>query len=166
MVSRLWDFEEMSENVVFMDENKFWEIIDKLDWSHQGDDDAMLEPAVNLLSEMSVEDIYGFEETMALKLYKLDTMKHAMNIGEGAYVNDEVYFSIDEFLYARCVVVANGRELYEKVLSDPSEFPKDLEFEALLFIAQTAYKLKTEKDWEYSPLNDYETYGNKEEWSG
>ena len=58
----------------------------------------------------------------------------------------EYRLSEDGFLYSRCAVVANGRGLYEAVLADPTRMPKDIEFEALLSVAQDAYRRATGGD--------------------
>tara|TARA_R110002124_G_scaffold77590_1_gene207849 strand:- start:49 stop:495 length:447 start_codon:yes stop_codon:yes gene_type:complete len=147
-----------------MKEATFWLIISLLNWSEAGNDDAVIEPAVAELSKMSEAQILGFSELLAEKLYALDTLRHAKEIGEDAYIKPEEYFSADLFLYARCVVVANGKELYEQVLIDPQVFPKDLEFEALLYIASTAYERKTGKELDYQTKISYETYANKDGW--
>ena len=94
-----------------MDENEFWKIIDMFDWDHEGDDETVLEEAVNYLSKSSNEDIFAFEDILSKLLYDLDGIEYAKNIGEYAYVDEEEFFSVDNFLYARCVVVANGRDL-------------------------------------------------------
>ncbi|MGG2018471.1 DUF4240 domain-containing protein [Bacillus sp. S10(2024)] len=147
-----------------MDENEFWKIIDMFDWEHEGDDEAVLEKAVNYLSESSNEDIFAFEDILSKLLYDLDGIEYAKNIGEYAYVNEEEFFSVDNFLYARCVVVANGRDFYYEVLQNPEEMPKDIEFESLLSVAREAYEQKNDEEFDYMPKFDYETYSNKDKW--
>ena len=147
-----------------MNEQEFWKIIGLLDWDEAGDDDAVVEPVVNYLAEKSNEEIFQFEELLAQKLQALDTKAHAKEIGEDSYTEDDQYFSVDGFLYSRCVVVANGKELFEKVLSNPKEFPKDMEFEAILYVAQEAYEQKNDEEWEYVSPTDYETYKNSAGW--
>lgn len=147
-----------------MNENEFWNIIGMLDWKESGDDEAVVEPVVNYLSRKSDEDIFQFEELLAQKLHALDTKAHAKEIGEDAYINENEYFSSDCFLYARCVVVANGKDLFQHVLNNPKEFPKDMEFEAILYVAQEAYEQKNDKDWEYISPTDYETFTNTGGW--
>jgi len=149
-----------------MDDNEFWRIISLFNWKKTGDDDAVIRPAVKELAEKSAEDIAAFEEILSQKLYALDTKAHARNIGEGAYAGDGDHFSVDWFLYARCCVVANGRELYEVVLNDPEQFPKDLEFEALLGLASAAYEAKTGEEHEgFETSVSYETSSNQAEWA-
>lgn len=146
-----------------MSEEIFWRVIGLFNWKKTGDDEAVIEPAVKALTEMSLEDIFRFEDLLNQKLYALDTLAHAREIGELAYV-PEKYFSPDGFLYARCVVVANGPELYQSVLSDPSQMPKDMEFEALLTVGPEAYERKTGQEFDHlSPLS-YESFSNHAGW--
>ncbi len=148
-----------------MQEKEFWELIGKLDWDETGLDDAVIEPVVEALSRKDVAEIYAFEEILAQKLHALDTRAHAREIGDEAYINDDEYFSEDGFLYSRCVIVANGEELFNHVLQNPAAFPKDMEFEAILGIAEAAYERKTGELWDYVPTTDYETYANETGWA-
>lgn len=149
-----------------MDEKEFWRIIGLFNWKRTGDDDAVLKPAVRELAKASLKDIEAFEEILCQKLYALDTVAHARQIGSDAYVDDKHYFSVDVFLYARCCVVANGEEFYEAVLSKPTEFPKDMEFEALLELASTAYELNSGKSPAFFDTSvSYETFSNQGGWA-
>ena len=146
-----------------MTEAKFWAIIAMLNWAATGDDAAVIAPAVEELAKYEIEEIYEFENILAQKLYALDTRAHAEQIGEYAYRDGE-HFSSDWFLYARCVVVANGEDLYARVLENPMEFPKDMEFESLLYIAPEAFQLKTGRDYDHVNEPSYETYSNADGW--
>ena len=148
-----------------MNENEFWKIIEMLDWEQSGDDEAVVEPVVSALVKKENEEIYKFEEMLAQKLHALDTKEHAKEIGEEAYVNDDTYFSPDGFLYSRCVVVANGKDFFKHILQNTKEFPKDMEFEPLLYVAQEAYEQKNDREWEYVSEADYETYKNSDGWA-
>ncbi|RNF83227.1 DUF4240 domain-containing protein [Montanilutibacter psychrotolerans] len=149
-----------------MDEKEFWRIIGLFNWKRTGDDDAVLKPAVKELAKQSLEDIQAFEEILSQKLYALDTLAHAKQIGTDAYVDDKQHFSVDVFLYARCCVVANGRDFYESVLSDPAEFPEDMDFEALLELASAAYELKSGNAPDFFDTSvSYETFSNQEGWA-
>lgn len=148
-----------------MNELEFWSVIAMLDWKETGDDEAVVKLAVDYLSTRADSEIFQFEELLTQYLHGLDTQAHAKEIGEYAYVNEDVHFSVDLFLYARCVVVANGKELFDRVLKNPAQFPKDIEFEAILYIAQNAFELKHDnKDWEYFSSLSYETYANSNGW--
>lgn len=143
-----------------MNESEFWGIIEMLNGEGAEDDEVIVEPVVDYLSQMPDDEIFHFEELLAQKLQALDTKEHAKEIGEGAYTNDVEYFSVDGFLYSRCVVVANGKTLFQHILKNPKEFPKDMEFEAILYVAQEAYEQKNDKEWQYVSPTDYETYKN------
>lgn len=149
-----------------MEEKEFWRIISLFDWDTSGKDNEIMKPAVNELAKKSVEEIARFEEILAQKLYALDTEAHARNIGEEAYTgNDSDFFSVDNFLYARCCVVAKGESFYKQVLSSPSIFPKDVEFESLLFLSDSAYEKKTGEECEgFDTSVSYETFSNIDGW--
>jgi len=146
-----------------MSEEVFWRIIGLLNWKKLGDDDAVIKPAVAALSAMTGEDIQRFEDILAEKLHALDTEAHAREIGEYAY-RDGQHFSVDWFLYERCVVVANGRDIFNAILADTKQMPKDCEFEVLLSVAPEAYAKKTGEEFDYSSPLSYETYSNREGW--
>lgn len=148
---------------VHLTEDKFWSLIEQLDWEKQGDNNAVITPLVKQLSTLSIDAIRVFEDILSEKLYRLDGKVYAQNIGERAYQENK-YFSVDNFLYARCCVVANGKEFYEEVLKNPSQMPKDLSFGALLRVAAEAYELKTEEKFKYIPKYIYETYANAAAW--
>lgn len=141
----------------------FWDLISELDWTEQNDTE-ITQPLIKKLSKMKVTEIKQFQETLANKLYELDTKAHASNIGESSYDPKQDYVSADFFLYARCAAVANGKDFFDKVVNDPNEMPKDLDFEPLLTIAEIAYELKMKKEFEYITGVSYETYSNEEGW--
>jgi hypothetical protein len=137
-------------NNIEMDENEFWKIIDMFEWKHSGDDEKVLKKAIKYLSKKTDEDIYVFADILSKFLYDLDGKEYAENIGEGAYTNDDdKCFSVDEFLYSRCVVVANGTEFYYEVLNNPTSMPEDMEFEALLYLPSDAFELKHDEEYDY-----------------
>jgi hypothetical protein len=148
-----------------MSEDEFWSIIALLDWNHQGNDKKVLAPAIKALASKSKSAICQFEERFAFLLYQLDTRVHASNTGEDPYDPKSDHISADGFLYARCVVVANGREFYNAVLKNPCKMPKDMEFESLLGLASGAYAVKTGEDFEYSTGCSYESFSNPAGWS-
>lgn len=145
-----------------LDEDLFWEIIGLFDWS-KSDNEATLAPAIDRLATYPVHYIYLFQDMLAEKLFQLDAKKYALHIGEDAWVEDQ-YFSVDQFLYARCCVVANGKTVYYSVLEKPSSMPKEVTFEPILSIAKKAHELKTGEKFQYFPVRSYETYSNQEGW--
>ena len=102
-----------------MNEERFWKIIEQFDWEQEGDDEAVLEPAFNTLVSLGEKEIIEFEEILAKKLYGLDRR----DIAKACYNGDDKHFSGDDFLYSRCVVVANGKEIFDEVISNPDEMP-------------------------------------------
>lgn len=146
-----------------LDDQQFWEVIDKIDWKKEEDEERM-QPAIDFLSKLKVAEIKQFQENLTFKLFQLDTKEHAKNIGEESYVNEETHFSVDYFLYVRCCVLANGKAFFEDALSNPKEMPKDLDFEALLYIAEEAYEKRINKELDYETGCDYETYSNIKGW--
>lgn len=145
-------------------DEQFWSLIGRLDWKRLGDDDAVVRPLVNALKALPVEEIYAFDDLLAWKLYALDTEAHARHMGEESYQGPEEHFSVDSFLYTRCCVVANGREVYQEILRDPAEFPEDAEFGALLYVASEAYEEKTGEKYAHDSPVSYETFSNRVGW--
>jgi hypothetical protein len=68
-----------------------------------------VEPAKATLALGAVRHIFEFADLVSEKLHALDGLHYALQIGEDAWSHDK-YFSVDNFLYARCCVVANGKE--------------------------------------------------------
>jgi len=130
-----------------------------------GDDDAVLKPALKRLVSMTIDDIKLFAEIVTEKLFNLDGLLYASNIGSYSYKGKNEFFSTDYFLYVRCCVVANGKDYYESVIKDPTQMPKEMDFEALLYLADEAYnkKMKTEGEFIETKLS-FETYSNIEKW--
>jgi hypothetical protein len=148
-----------------MAEADFWAMIDLLDWTKTGDDDAVIAPLILALAKQSRPSIRGFAERLAYCLYCLDTSNHAKNIGCESYVYDETHFSVDWFLYARCAAVANGEKFYKHAKENPETMPKDLEFEALLGVASSAWEIKIGEDFDYDAGCSYESFSNLAGWS-
>ena len=145
-----------------LSDNHFWKIIDLLDWT-QSDDDLILEPSVAYLASGSVRSIFDFADLLSEKLYALDGKVFAQNMGKTSW-QPNAFFSVDNFLYARCCVIANGQEFYEQVLHNPTLMPKDVTFESLLYLPSMAYETKLRKKYSYSPTYPIETFSNKEAW--
>ena len=57
--------------------NDFWHIIEKLDWSKEGDDDAVVEPVVKILQSQPLAHIYRFSDILSEKLWHLDARQYA-----------------------------------------------------------------------------------------
>jgi hypothetical protein len=149
-----------------MDDATFWGLIERLDWSHEGDDEKVVASLVKALSDMPDRDIAGFADQLARRLFALDGRAWARESGSMIWWGEPASLSVDGFLYARLAVVANGRAFYETVLADPTQMPKDVEFESLLYVASSAYERKTGLDDDGSldsPVS-FETFANEAGW--
>ena len=146
-------------------ERESWGIIGMLDWEKENST-AILEPAVARLSQFSEAKIAAFEDWLSEKLYRLDGQKYAEHTGSNAFKGNDQAFSVDGFLYARCMATARGRETYEQILAEPEKMVKDETFEPLLSLASRAYKRKTGEDFDHLPAFIYETFANAEGWGG
>ena len=149
--------EPNSQEDILTDEN-CWKFIDKLDWN-AGEDSEIVSPLVIALANESIAHIYQFADWLAKKLWLLDTPVYAENL-----IKQDGFLSVDDFLYARCAVVANGQSFYDSIFNHPEQFPVSVTFEPLLYTPIRAYQKKTDKEMVYIPLFNYETYGNKEAW--
>lgn len=146
-----------------MNDSAFWRLLDELDWRHQGDDDRVVAPVIAALTRLPLKEIESFQNILARKLHALDGRAWAREIGSGWW-GGTTPVSVDEFLYARCAALTNGREQYEALLADPTQMPKDLEFESLLYIALQAWEVKTGDEADLVTDVSYETYSNRAGW--
>lgn len=153
---------EQNESGPAFTEDDFWDLVALLDWSDEENDAKVVEPLVKALEQGPLANIYRFEDILSEKLWQLDTLKHAQVFFDDP--EEEGFLSVDDFLYARCAVVANGKDYFIRVLNNPSEMPPELTFEPLLSIASVAYKNKTGKPFVALPVFPYETYSNKKGW--
>ncbi len=144
--------------------DEFWEIIDLLDWKKRKAA-MIMATAINHLSKLSVEKIKAFDDILSEKLYQLDEQQYAENTEQNAYKGAEQSFSVDGFLYARCMAVAKGKITYESIIADPEKMVKDDSFEALLSLTSKAYQKKTGKSYEHIPAYIYETFANTKGWN-
>lgn len=145
-----------------MGKREFWRIIKMLNWSCEGDDDAVLAPVIEHLAGLSDKDIFKFEDILAELLYNLDNKEIALEL----YGTTD-FFSADLFLYQRCVAVANGQGYYSSILYRGRKLNPDLEFEALLYLPKKAWSKKHGQDmseYPHSPTSCYETGSNKKLW--
>jgi hypothetical protein len=141
-------------------EAEFWELIDRIAWSCKRPEEKVA-PLVKALADMPVSSICLFADRLSKCLHDLDTRAHAM-----AYAANEPegFISADDFLYARCAVVAEGKAYYEKVREDPSLMPDEIVFEPLLYAADDAFEIKMGTAFNYRPAYPYETGANEAGW--
>ena len=140
----------------------FWKTIKLCDWTHEGNDDLVLQPVIQYLASQEDPIIFHFEDLMSELLYALDTRKLAKQCKKA-----DKYFSEDSFLYSRCVALINGEKFYQEALLGKCKMIWTLEFEALLYVAPKAWAYKHQRDvFEYPhiPPVSYETGSNVDGW--
>ena len=154
-----------------MNEDSFWKLIetsiDRGTLNELGEDDypeELVQPLIENLATLSIQEIQQFEEFLARALYNLDGDIFADNAGESGK-------SDDGFLYCRCWIVANGRMYYESIVEDPEKMPKTISewCEPLLYVTSQAWAQQTgndSEDWDYTTTVSYETGSNKALWKG
>lgn len=150
-----------------MNDSTFWGIIARFAWDKTGDDDAVLEPACAALAALDEESIFKFADILSEKLHALDTREHCRACYEGELDPDDGddYISADDFLYSRCVVVANGRDFFASVVADPTQMPQDMEFETLLSLPVLAFERKTGREYEHVSRVSFESFQNSAGWA-
>lgn len=146
-----------------MDSAKFWQMIRLIDREalQQGDDRGSVEPLRQALAACEPEAICRFADQLAQALYDLDGLEYSDSSGANA-------LSAEGFLYARCYVVALGRDHYEAVRSDPTLMPQSLEqwCEPLLYAACDAWEdaVGANEPWTYQAPVNYQTGSNRAQW--
>lgn len=147
-----------------MNETEFWQLIDLIDVEalDDGDEDGAIRPLHEALLKKPEEELFAFEEQLALQLYAIDGEIYAENAGDSGG-------SDDGFLYARCYVVAKGRAFFETVKGDPTRMPQSIEqwCETLLYPHREAWEELTGRDsseWPFFSSVSYESGSNSELW--
>jgi hypothetical protein len=147
-----------------MHQTEFWRLIGLIDVDalDEGNEDRAIRPLREALVKKSEEDLFAFEEQLALHLYAIDGEAYADSAGDSAG-------SDDGFLYARCYVVAKGHEFFEAVKSDPTLMPKSVEqwCESLLYPHRKAWEQVTQRDsseWPFLSSVSYESGSNSALW--
>ena len=136
-----------------MTEQEFWKLIAVIDMGlvNEEDDFTGVEPLTNILAEMPPDNIKAFQESLTQKLYVLDS-EERLDVSCG---------SDDGFLYQRCFLVASGQEVYEKAVTDVKFICDEIQWcEALLYVAEDAWGVNQETDWDYETSVSYETGSN------
>ena len=140
----------------------FWTLIEQVDrgslQSGEVHDEAAIEPLIDALSAVDKPELQSFQEHLAQTLYGLDGRRYMDASG--------VSSSGDSFLYARCFVVAMGRDVYERTLSDPDLMPKTVDHwcEPLLYAATGAWEKRTGEQLDFDTVVSFETGSNTSLW--
>jgi Protein of unknown function (DUF4240) len=165
--SMLQGYREQYPNAVVRIEAHFWAIVGLFDWQKQ-DDEAIMKAAAEALAQFSFGDIEVFYNLLAEKLYVLDGRQFAVQLGSNRYSEqNDCYFSVDDFLYSRCGVVARGKTFFDTVLQNPARMPKEFTFESILYLPHAAHERKTgRRDFQHVTPIWYETFSNPDGWPG
>lgn len=125
-----------------MEIERFWQLMET---SHVPQDlDEQAEKIRELLSELPAAEVAGFDQTLRRLLnraYSWDLWGAAYLVSGGC--------SDDGFEYFRSWLVAQGKDNYERALSNPDSLAnietleEEVEFEELWHIAEEVYETKT-----------------------
>jgi hypothetical protein len=149
-----------------MTDEEFWELIAGL---HGKADPEGIAALTENLSQGAAERIGAFAEHLASALHALDSRdRMAQPVRDTADGPDSPAFPLSKevFLYARCAVVAAGRDTWQRVVDEPEAMSGtwDLGAEELLYVAPVAFEHKTGSDWTHRTAVAYETGSNVEGW--
>ncbi len=132
-----------------MDTTAFWEIIDYSFKNTQQNKDLQEKLIIEKLSAYTAEQIIDFEIILRKKILEADDYKiiAAEKIIEGSVTDDP-------YLYFRCWLIGQGKNTFKETLKNPDFLADKLNrttrtnFEPLLYVATSAYKIRTGKNKE------------------
>jgi hypothetical protein len=146
-------------NTDVMSERKFWSLIDLIHGTGLENEQTDLSLLKETLSTLSAKEIKAFFETLAQKLFTLDTRAHYRSFS---------WFPgrSDPFLYSRLAVVAHGEDHYKSVLNNPKQFPASTKnwLEDLLYVAPEAFEIVTGQEMDRVTTVDFESFSNDKGW--
>lgn len=140
----------------------FWNTMGLCNWDKAGNDDKVLKPVLQYLSQQDDAAIFEFDDLMSELLYGLDTKKLA---GQCRKVDPKM--CDDTFLYSRCAALINGPAYYEKVKQGKEKNVWTMEFESLLYVPMRAWALKHHSavdNYDHVPPLSCETGSNRDGW--
>jgi len=135
-----------------MDTTTFWELINETRQSSGGEPTKQGELLVAALSQLSEDDILTYQEI----LDDLEDEAYIVELWNMAYIMD-CGCGDDGFMDFRAWLIGQGKDVYEKALVDPESLSdvvdagQETKSEALLYVAQKAYELRTGKDADNMP---------------
>jgi hypothetical protein len=141
----------------------FWKLIEHIDRDAlqrgEGYDQIALQPLIGLLAVLAQPELQSFQNHLAQMLYELDGRRYANASGESGR-------SDDAFLYARCFVVAMGRDVYQRTRDDPDLMPKTLDrwCEPLLYATSRAWEVRHGERLQFETNVSFETGSNRALW--
>ena len=158
----IWLPEKREKN--FLTEESFWEIIAMLNW--EGNETVeVINPVIEYLNELPIPAIEEFEDILSEKLFLLDGQKFAEHTGDNAYRGEKHPFSADEFLYARCYVVAQGKDfLLPSSRRTQKKCPKTWVSSHYYPLLPRPTRQKTGQGFSHIPAFIIETFANSDGW--
>jgi hypothetical protein len=169
----VFQFQGLSENTSpphKMDSKLFWDLVDQSkklgkDYSDQ------IKILINKLSELEEDEIIGFEFTLR---DVLSESAHYNILAAAKIIND--FVSDDDFLYLRCRLIAEGKELYYQSIENPEILATtesqylEIGGEEILSVSDFAFEKKmgsnTDKEMPRDVAFDYLNYDTGEEIKG
>lgn len=129
-----------------MDKTEFWKLIDYSIAKSNNDKSLQEEAIIEKLVTYNAEQIIEFEKIFRELIIEADDFKimAAQKVIEG-YVSD------DSYLYFRCWLIGKGEKIYTETLKNPEFLAEKINqdeetyFEGLMYVATSAYKIKTGK---------------------
>lgn len=126
----------------FFCEREFWHIIELFDWDHVGNDQKVMQKAIEYLSRKSSESIELFKEKLKAKL---QVIEHRYTYEKKENLNKRIQDILqcpESFLYKRCAILAAGQKYFDSVLENPAKITENANFDALLNLADQAIEMK------------------------
>ena len=129
-----------------MDKTEFWKIIEYSIAKSNNEKSEQEKVIIEKLATYNPEQIIEFEIIFRQVIIEADDFKIM-----GAQKIIEGYVSDDSYLYFRCWLIGKGERIYTETLKNPEflaeNINKDEEFyfEELMYVATTAFKMKTGK---------------------
>jgi hypothetical protein len=132
-----------------MEVEQFWKLIERTHQNSQGAPRKQADLLVDELAKLAEADILSYQsilDDLLDQAYIAELWDVACILASGWGCSD------DGFMDFRGWLIAQGKEVYEKALSDPEslvdvvEFGQETQWEVLLYVAVYAYELSTHRD--------------------
>ena len=153
-----FDATKLTKTAEMLDEDIFWEIVDK-SLKSTVDQDGQEQFLIKEIGKLSPKEMIGFRLRTDKLLY--DTYNSEMWCA-GYIMNGG--FSDDGFEYFRNWVISRGKETYYKAKQNPDNLIGEVaeedfyEFESFWYVALEAFKQKTGKDlYDYIDNDNFKT---------
>jgi hypothetical protein len=138
--------DNFTKQVIKMNDTIFWNIIEQTR-SYSKTDEEFINKLTTNIEEYDLQDISEFEAILRKLIIKADhyNVMAAEKIIQGV-VSD------DPFIYFRCWLISQGKQVYESAINNPDNLAQIVkkkqrtDLEELLYVATNAYKKKTGKE--------------------